>query len=526
MSELYQSGFLAECEREQLHRAQSIQPWGCLLGGRAGDPTIRFGSANLADWLGCSFTSLQGRLLTAILPDFPPKTELSDIAGDPDAWMYPAAGKRLYPDLVIGPRGALDGLLSCNENDWLLELEEAPPVSQRSDAYRPVPHRLYRMPYTEHDWTAHCQYLADEMRAASGFERVMIYRFREDGCGEVISESRVEGLPPYLGLRYPASDIPRIARDLYRLNWHRQIPDVGAGAVPVLTLDAGESADLSLSDLRAVSPVHLEYLRNMGVTASLSFSILLAGELWGLVACHHSSPRHLPLPVRERFAEMTQVFTLAVAGYQSTRRLLELNESDQEITKLIESLRRVDADLDLRHELDLEREEASKRLLGQALLSLVRATGAALVDGSRVAAFGATPEQADITAMTEWLRETVSDPIFATDRLSAHFPEALALSSLASGLLAVRITGFQGQGERFFLWWRPEQPQTVHWAGDPRKSALFDAQRQILSPRSSFARWVETSSRQSEPWSDADLLRAKKFRSLVLRDVNASILGQ
>jgi two-component system, chemotaxis family, sensor kinase Cph1 len=526
MSEPLAPGFLAECEREQLHRVQSIQPWGCLLGGRTGGAVVHFASANLEDWTGWTPESVLGRALIELLPEFPPKTELADIAGAPDAWMRASAGKRLYPDLLSGPQGRLDGLLSCNEHSWLLELEVALPAAQHGEAYRPVPHRLYRMPYSERDWASHCQYLADEMRAATGFERVMIYSFRDDGCGEVISESLEEGLPPYLGLRYPASDIPQIARNLYRLNSHRQIPDIRVSDVPVLSLDPDEMADLSLSDLRAVSPVHLEYLRNMGVTASLSFSILIAGELWGLIACHHSEPRRLPLPVRLRCAEMTQVFTLAISGYQSTRRLMDLNESDQEILALLSALRLSEDERDLIAELETGQANLVDKTLAQALLSLARATGAALVDDRTIVTFGHTPEASDIRALVDWLRETAPDPIFATDRLSSLYPEAIAFAERASGLLAVRIDGYRGTGDRWFLWWRPEQPHSVYWAGDPRKGALFDEQRQVLSPRSSFARWVETTARQSEPWSEADRLRAKKFRSLVLYDINAHILGR
>ncbi|QIK37945.1 GAF domain-containing protein [Caldichromatium japonicum] len=517
---------LAECEREQLHRLQAIQPWGCLLGGQPGSPIIRFASANLAEWTGWAPESVLGRSIAELLPGLMPCDESSPLAETAESWTQGGADKRFYADLLTGPRGTLDALMSCSGETWLIEFEACLSADQRIAAYRPVPHRLYRMPYTDDDWAGHCQYLADEIRAALGFERVMIYRFREDGCGEVITESLESGLPPYLGLRYPASDIPQIARKLYQLNSHRQIPDIHAASVPILSLEAGEVADLSLSDLRAVSPVHLEYLNNMGVTASISFSILIKDELWGLVACHHSQPRYLPLPVRLRCADIAQVFALAVVGYQSTRRLLDLSESDQEIMTLLSALRFVDAqngsDLLVFH--DIGQAQLNEPALGQALLSLVRATGAALIDDSMIVTFGQTPDAADIRALIDWIKAEAKEPIFATDRLPQLFPDALAFAQQASGMLAIRV--YHEHGDRWFVWWRPEQPQTVCWAGDPRKSTLFDEQRQVLSPRSSFERWIETSARQSEPWSDADLLRAKKFRRLVLHDVNAKILGR
>ncbi|MBK5962668.1 histidine kinase [Thiocystis minor] len=522
MSELSLQGFLAECEREQLHRVQAIQPDGVLLGGMVGDPRIRFASANLADWIGHGCAEALGQPLAAILPDVPPQTDATTAADD--TWMQPSTEKRLYRNLFSGPRGSLDGLLSCNEQNWLLELETSLPPSRAHDADRPVPHRLYRMPYTELDWEQQCQYLANELRAATGFERVMIYRFRDDDCGEVISESLADGLSPYLGLRYPASDIPKIARTLYLSNRHRQIADIAAEPVPIQGHEEA-IADLTLSDLRAVSPVHLAYLRNMGVTASLSFSLILYGRLWGLIACHHHEPRSLPLPVRERCAEMAQVFTLSIGGYQNNRRLREVNGSDQEIVRLLDALR--DAESHRRSAAFGAPTFNPGPILGRALLSLVAAEGAALVDGNQIVTFGITPTRPEIQAQVEWLRTGLSDQVFSTDALPNLFYPATDYADRASGLLAVRAGRFDHidkRGERVFLWWRPEQPRTVYWAGDPRKDVCFDEQSQHLSPRSSFERWIETTSGHSEPWSDSDLLRAKKFRSLVLRAINADVL--
>lgn len=515
MSELSLPGFLAECEREQLQHVQAIQPDGALLGGIAGDPRIRFASANLSDWIGVTSADAQGQTLAHVLSEFPPPD-----APDAATWMQPSGNKRLYRNLSGGPRGSLDGLLSCNERNWLLELERSLSPAYSHDADRPVPHRLYRMPYSEQEWERHCQYLADELRAACGFERVMIYRFRDDHAGEVISESLIDGLSPYLGLRYPASDIPQIARTLYLRNRHRQIPDIHAVPVP---LQGDIAADLTLSDLRAVSPVHLAYLENMGVTASLSFSLTLHGRLWGLIACHHRAPRSLPLPVRERCADMAHAFTLAIAGYQNHCRLMEVNGSDREIAQLLEALRLAESG----RQSGATPTDASDPTLGRALLSLVAAEGAALVDDEQIVTFGIVPSRADIQAQIAWLRSSLRDQVFATDALPDLFAPAAAYADRASGLLAVRAGRFdraERRDERIFLWWRPEQPRTVYWAGDPYKDVCFDEGKQQLSPRSSFERWIETTSGHSEPWTDSDLLRAKKFRSLVLRTVNASIL--
>jgi light-regulated signal transduction histidine kinase (bacteriophytochrome) len=530
LSNLSLQGFVDECERECLHRAQAIQPYGVLLGGVAYDPCIRFVSANSEDWLGMTPQALFGRVPSDFIADFPPTTAPDEwaiftgydsVLPDVATWMQPGVKKYIFSALYTGQRGALDAQLSCSEENWLLEFEPSLPMTSRHEAYRPVPHRLYHPPANNHEWHKSCQFLADELRAVTGFERVMIYRFQSDGCGEVITESRLATLPPYLGLRYPASDIPQIARHLYQVNRHRQIPDSYAASVPIIT-EQDVSVDLTFSGLRAVSPVHVQYLQNMGVTASLSFSLLISGQLWGLIACHHRQAVCLSLPVRERCAEMARVFTLTIASYTNNQRLIEVTESDKAIKNLGIALQQAQWYTSFHH-------ESYDSSLGRALLSLVAAEGAALIDiaTQEIITFGITPDRDAIQAQIQWLREYTADPIFATDALPQLYPPAITWQSCASGLLAVRIHCFdadENASERLFLWWRPEQPQVVYWAGDPRKSALFDDQSQILSPRSSFEQWVETTSGHSEPWSDADLLRARKFRSLVLRDINFSIL--
>ncbi|MGB5735631.1 MAG: GAF domain-containing protein [Thiohalocapsa sp.] len=524
-------GFLDECEREELHQIGAIQPFGALLGGQVGDENVRYASANLMDWLGVDAKAAIGRSLTAFAP-WSASEQAEELAkciafGDAqtDATGATPATRLLLASICsrvgVGANGELDALLSRDDHTWLLELQPALPATQRQQAYRPVPHALYRIPHSQEEWQRLCDYLADEIRAASGFDRVMVYRFREEGSGEVIAESLANDLPPYLGLRYPASDIPQIARNLYLANPHRQIPDAAAEPVAVMGIDDA-TPDLTLSDLRAVSPVHVEYLRNMGVTASLSFPVALHGELWGLIACHHREPRALPLPLRTRCADMVQVFTLGIVGHRTNRRMAALSHSDREIAQLIDGID------------GLINGAQPNFHLGRALLQLAGATGAALTendpDGSdkdQVLTFGVTPDLTQIRALLGWLRGSTMEPIFATDALPDLFSPAAEYAETGSGLLAVRATQFTNgkRRERIFLWWRPEQPEVVHWAGDPRKSAMFDAQNSILSPRSSFEAWLETTRGHSEPWSDGDLLKAKRFRSLVLRNINAALFS-
>jgi light-regulated signal transduction histidine kinase (bacteriophytochrome) len=254
----------------------------------------------------------------------------------------------------------------------------------------------------------------------------------------------------------------------------------------------------------------------MEVTASLSFSVVLNGALWGLIACHHHAPRPVPLQLRERCADLVQVFTLGISGYQTNQRLAAVSDSDRDIARLAAGITafQTGADRDFH--------------VADALLKLAQADGAVLADakGGELVTVGRTPAPAEVQALLAWLEREHPEPVFATDALPARYPPAAVYQREASGVLAVRVGAYR-EGERVercFVWFRPEQPQTVYWAGDPRKSTLFNSQSTTLSPRSSFAAWLETKTGHSEPWGDTVLLSAKKFRSLLLRQMNADLL--
>lgn len=489
---------VAACERERLHEINAIQPWGALLGGRRGDDRVRVWSRNARDWIG-DRGKLRGRPLDELLP----------LSGErlPD---HPGQ-KRLIPGLLDGPRGCLDAVLSCGEAVWLVELQPSESSSDGTRITAPLQGELFRAPRSASDFESYLHTLAQAMRVATGFERVMVYRFLPDACGEVLAESCAEGPPRYLGLRFPASDIPRIARDLYGRNAHRQIPDAQAAPEP-LEAEPDLAMDLTFSDLRAVSPMHVQYLRNMAVRASLSFSITVAGSLWGLVACHHTTPRHLPATRRERAYELVQTFALGVGSFQAHRRLQRMDAVDGAVERIAELLANPAS----------ERDEA---VLEQALLAALNATGAALIGPERTRTFGRAPQPRELSAIDQWFRTRQGEPLFATDRLSA----ACGISvdpARAAGLLALRGARPLREpagSEACFYWFRPEQSRVVRWAGNPAKPALTAPEQgdplgpEQLGPRHSFDLWLETVRGLSAPWEDMDLLVAKKLRHLILR---------
>jgi chemotaxis family two-component system sensor kinase Cph1 len=334
---------------------------------------------------------------------------------------------------------------------------------------------------------------AEQIKKIIGFDRVMIYKFHDDGHGEVVSEVRVPELEPFMGLHYPASDIPKQARELYKVNLTRLIADVATAPAALLMSGDVEDAslDLSNSSLRAVSPIHIQYLKNMGVASSFSISLLHLGELWGLVACHNYSPRFINYKEREAAKLIGQVLSSAL----SFRVQEELKQKSGKFT----------AAVDLLSKQLLRDDNIPDALLKHetTLIDAVEATGAVLVFENQIFSVGTTPPESFIKELTLWLNEHMDDQLFETSRLSAEYPPALAHKALASGLLACRLSR---ELKEFMFWFRPEVISTVTWAGDPNKPVELNAKGTLeISPRKSFNAWSQTVEDTSTPWKNEEV---------------------
>jgi light-regulated signal transduction histidine kinase (bacteriophytochrome) len=352
--------------------------------------------------------------------------------------------------------------------------------------------------------TAFCQLASEEIRSLTGFDRVMVYRFAPNYDGEVIAEARREDIEPFLGLHYPASDIPQQARELYRRNWTRIIPDVSYVPVPLVPVAnplTGRFLDLSHAGLRSVSPLHIEYLHNMGVGASMSISIIKEGKLWGLFACHHLSPRLVDYAVRGACEFLGRTFSLLLAG-----------KENQENAAGELRIREAQARL-------LERLSHSNNLLGSlagegtTVLDLVPAGGAALCLESDIVLLGHTPTAEQVRQLTEWLQRHVTEDVFHTQTLAAAYPEAGAYADKGSGLLAISVSKVQAE---YILWFRPEVIETVEWAGNPAKAVVVTPEGGRLSPRKSFAKWVEQVNGRSTLWRRAEITAATELRNAIV----------
>jgi two-component system, chemotaxis family, sensor kinase Cph1 len=484
-----------ECAREPIQVPGSIQPHGALL-GLAPDLRVVQASANAADWLALD-GPIVGRALDELLAPESVRAVALAAARDLEATtllslnLADAAGAPSPVDAVVHRSG---GLLVLE----LLRVQAAVRPLTFTDAYRRAQARLVPL----HETAGYAQLLAaaaDTVQRLTGFDRVMIYRFDADYNGEVVAEVHADGLEPFLGLHYPASDIPPQARALYERNWIRLIADVTYEPVPLdppanpLT---GGPTDLSHSWLRAVSPVHVEYLRNMGVTSSMSVSLLRDGRLWGLIACHHYSGPHEP--------PYEVCVTAELLGQVLSARLVDAEERD-----------RGQRDAGARGTLTaLVAAMGGDQPLANALTEapvtfdqLIDCDRAVVRVEHRTAAIGERPDEASLRAIAAQLQYR---DLLVTDHAAADIP---GVAPDIAGVLAVNLGDDQA-----LIWLRGPQPQSVAWAGRPDEKTQVDVGDGTLrlGPRRSFALWQESVADRSLPFTEADRAIAGQLRGHLL----------
>lgn len=497
----FDSAVLTLCDREAIHAPGAVQPHGALLAlDRASFRIVHAGGDTLA-LLGARPQALLGTDARALLSGEHAQ-KLAGLAND-----FSLRSRAVHPFSLAGEAGrSVDSDVIVYRSGDLLVLELDPRREAAPDNPLPVLHTMLRGVHQADSMPRCCQAIVDEVRRVIGFDRVMLYRFLNDGSGEVIAESVETGAESFLGLRYPESDIPKQARELYRLNWLRAIPDARYSPAPILSIsDAGSarSLDLSNSTIRSVSPVHRQYLANMGVVASLSMSIVMQGRLWGLIACHHRAPRYVPYTLREA----CELFAEMVSSQLEGRAAAESFKTEQRSRQVHE---------ELVNRLSRESELAAGLIRFRPnLLDLVPAGGVGLWMDGQFSNIGATPQPSEIKALVEWLNATVKDGVFHTDHLPLIYPPAERFVGVASGLLALSVSR---NPRDYVLWFRPELVQTVNWAGMPDKSA-DGSDPQILTPRNSFAMWQEQVRLHASPWLGAEIEAAHRLRLALLEVV-------
>ena len=483
---------LSNCEREQIHLAASIQPHGALLVVREPDHVVVQASANAADFLdlrrevlGRSLDDLEGDLAARIRPHLSDPLDTIPIA---------------VRCRVGGCGSGFDCLLHRPPGGGLvIELERAGPAV----ALREHVENALEAILASSAMRGLCDEAAQIFKDVTGYDRVMVYRFDEEGHGEVLAEQREPDLEPYLGNRYPASDIPQIARRLYERNRVRVLVDVEYDPVPLaprLSPITGQDLDMSLCFLRSMSPIHIQYLKNMGVAATLVASLMVGGRLWGLIACHHYRPRFVHYEIRtvcELLAEIVATRIAALESFVQAQAELSVRRLEQ---RMVEAIAR---EGDWRSALF----DSSR-----ALLQPLEATGAVLLFEETVLSVGDVPGTQQLRAIGEWLDgQDRSRPVM-TASLGSEAPQFASLTPVASGLLAVPISSAPGE---YLIWCRPERVRTVTWGGNPFKPVVVGENPEDLSPRRSFAQWHQLVEGTAQAWSPADVSAARLIGNTV-----------
>lgn len=495
-----QSVDLTNCDREPIHLLGAIQPFGFLIVASKRLWTITHASRNVPDWLGARPADLVGKPLANFLAP----QAVHQIRSGLQTALITNAPSRSFGIEIAGNGERYDLVVHAHGDSVMIDLE---PTAEQTpaDLAVSITETLGRLRQSKDSHIFH-RLAVEQMRSLTGFDRVMIYRFAHDGSGEVIAEAARPGIESYLGLHYPASDIPRQARILYERNWLRIIPDIGA--TPILIDppfdEAGNPLDLSMSTLRSVSPIHIEYLQNMSVGASMSVSILKDGKLWGLFACHHYSPYSVSFERRTAAELLGQMYSLLIenrehaseAAYEARARTM-LDKLTSEMTAEVTT-----------------QESLADRLDEIADLLICDGVGAWIGDTPTLR--GLTPNETQFAALAAYLRDAGITEVHSTHQISAEYPEGAAFADRAAGMLVVPLSRHAGN---YIVFFRKESKRSVNWAGDPNKPINVGPLGPRLTPRKSFELWQETVVGQSMPWRPIERRIAENLRAILLEIV-------
>ncbi|MFT4150637.1 MAG: HWE histidine kinase domain-containing protein [Paracoccaceae bacterium] len=495
---------LTNCDREPIHIPGSIQPHGCLLACDAAAQEVLRHSANAREMLGLSFDP-NGRLLGDVLGPAGTHSLRNTLS-------YTAEGQR--PALLFAlhlPGGVFDVTVHRHLGHAILEFEPAgsDPGATLSLA-RTVIGRMRAL--TTADRLV--QRSAGLLQALMGYDRVMIYELGSDGAGKVVAEAKQPHLESFRGQYFPATDIPQQARALYLQNPIRLIGQVDFTPVPLVPVrdPSGEALDLSHSHLRSVSPVHCEYLHNMGVGASMSISVIIEGQLWGLIACHHYSPRLLSMAERAAAEMVGEFFSLHLDTLNRKQALHAANAARRALDDLLVGASRSE-------DIGLALDESLPKLA-----DLITCDGVALWFDGKWSGTGLHPPASEALPLVRFAETLAEGQVWGTHQLSHVLPDSADLTAQVAGVIVIPVS----QRPRDFLFFlRREAIHTLDWAGDPVKTYEAGPLGDRLTPRKSFAIWKETVRGKSLRWTDADRQFAEAIRLAIVEIVlrNSELLA-
>ena len=490
---------IERCAEEPIHIPGSIQPHGFLLAVDEAQLRIQQVSENIRQWLGRDAEALLGQPLSALFDTKRIESGLAALAADDQNPFH-------LGDISFSLDGADAGafaLMAHRRNDQLiLEFERAGSTHDAYDTLYPLMRTFVTQLHETHELLGLCELAVKEVKRITGFGRVKAYQFDAEGNGTVLAEEADPGYARYLGLCFPASDIPPQARQLYQQNLIRVIQDANyqpSPLTPALNPATGEPLDLSFAAHPSVSPVHLQYMRNMGTLASKTISIIVRGRLWGLISCHDAEPRQVSYQTRTSCELLGRILALQIEAREVetlSRRQLELR---QQIVRMLSAM----AD----HDSVVE----GFRQLPDVALAFAGANGAAIISAEICETIGETPDHEQLMRLVQWLGQQRDQLIYHTDCVSSDIPSLPELAEHCAGVMAISISRLHAH---YVIWFRSEQIKIVNWAGQPEKQV--DRQSGALSPRHSFERWQQIFSGYALPWEPVEVEGALELRSAVL----------
>ncbi len=476
---------LTNCDKEPIHLIGNIQDFGVLLASDLKTDSIEFYSKNCLSF----FKKTKGEMETFFLNDLLPEHYINRIKENlkKDAKTHIKAVLFEEEYLIISHH---------NNTHLILEIEKNENQIDALSFQEQLTNIIQTLSIVDTP-LAMCTTAAKLIKDIFDYDRVMIYKFDQDWNGEVIAEQKESHLESWLGLHYPASDIPQQARELFLKQGVRIIEDVSSKSIPIIAASSkiSVSLDLSKSELRSVSPIHIEYLMNMGVKATLTAAIVFQGNLWGLIACHNYTPRYSNYHLRLSCKFITQVFATQL-GLRNTNWLLEkTNLSNETRSSLIEQMSQ---DWNI-----IEGLTAGER----TFLDVTDAIGGAICIDGKITVLGQAPNNTIIREIIEVCFSLQQSGIYKTDRFSIDYKQFRPIKKFASGILCMFISP---KKKNALLWFKPEIIQTVSWGGNPNKAIVTD--KDYISPRKSFEKWSEEKEGYSLPWQDYEIAAAMALK--------------
>lgn len=489
------------CGSVPLHQINLIQPYGFLLVIRKTDYRIVQVSENIIAALGLQ----PAEVVDTFLSDYIPAAQMEELRQKLEEGLVNKLPLTLTVSANATPKDYL-AVIHLSGESMLLEIE---PLGERKEenSFINIYQQLkYAMAAINAAPTikAACEVAARQLKALSGYDKVMVYQFDKDWNGTVVAEEQEPGMESYLGLTFPASDIPRQARAMYLDNPYRMIPNrdyVPVSLYPVINPLTNAFTDLSGCNLRSVPAVHLEYMKNMNIMTSMSCRIMKDGQLWGLFSCHHRTPYQLPYEGRALFELLSDIIAARIVSLYYKEDGDEYTNRHEVHTRLVEQVYTAG--------------DLIQGLLGREanVLQLLNASGAALMYNRRLETIGKTPDRNALKDLLLWLQSSASNQVSQELHLPGVYEPAIQYADLASGILVIPVQPNKGE---YLIAFRPEVIREVNWGGNPNEAVRFEKDNIQYHPRNSFSIWQQTVRHTALPWKQTEMQMASHLRNFIL----------